>query len=199
MSLNDEHLIERTVRSESLFKGHFISLQRDHVALPDGTQATRDFVLHPGAVAIIALLPDGRVVLERQYRHPVGQVLLEFPAGKLDPSEDPLKCAQRELLEETGYQAREWAFAGRVNLAPAYCDEVLHIFFAKGLTGGERQLDPGEFIEVCLVPPKELFDLALAGKVLNSTAMICSFWLQNYLIGNCSLQWQSPAAVITKD
>lgn len=193
MTLNDDHLIETTVRSESLFKGHFISLQRDHVALPDGTQATRDFVLHPGAVAIIALLEDGRVVLERQYRHPVGQVLLEFPAGKLDPSEPPLLCAQRELLEETGYRAREWAFAGCVNLAPAYCDEVLHIYFAKGLTGGQRKLDPGEFIEICLFEPLELFTLALAGKVMNSTAMICSFWLQNYLRGNCVLDWIAPA------
>jgi ADP-ribose pyrophosphatase len=199
MALNDDHLIEKTIRSESLFKGHFISLQRDHVALPDGTEATRDFVLHPGAVAIIALLPDGRVVLERQYRHPVGQVLWEFPAGKLDPTEDPLHCAQRELMEETGYLASEWAVAGKVNLAPAYCDEVLHIYFARGLTGGLRKLDPGEFIEVCLLTPQELFDLALAGKVMNSTAMICSFWLQNYLRGDCNLNWQSLTSAVNKD
>lgn len=195
MASNDAHLIETSFQSETLFKGHFISLQRDHVRLPDGSEATRDFVLHPGAVAVIALLDDGRVVLERQYRHPVGQVLLEFPAGKLDVEEAPLRCAQRELLEETGYTAGEWAFAGSVNLAPAYCNEVLHIYFAKGLTGGERQLDPGEFIEICLVKPEALFALATQGQLKNSTTMICCFWLQNYLAGACQLAWQSIHSV----
>jgi ADP-ribose pyrophosphatase len=189
MSGSDRHLVETTVRSESLFDGHFISLQRDHVELPDGSHATRDFVIHPGAVAIIALLDDGQVVLERQYRHPVGKVLIEFPAGKLDPKEPPLQCAVRELLEETGYSARHWAFAGQVHLAAAYCDEVLHVFFAKGLTAGHTQLDPGEFIEVIQLAPHQLFALACQGGITNSTALACSFFLQNHLSGALALDW----------
>jgi ADP-ribose pyrophosphatase len=189
MDGSDRHLVETTVRSESLFDGHFISLQRDHVALPDGSHATRDFVVHPGAVAIIGLLDDGKVVLERQYRHPVGKVLIEFPAGKLDPQEPPLRCAVRELLEETGYSARHWAFAGHVHLAPAYCDEVLHIFFAKGLSAGPTQLDAGEFIEVIQLLPQQLFALACQAEITNSTTMVCSFYLQNYLNGALALNW----------
>lgn len=191
MGSSDAHLIETTVRSESLFDGHFISLQRDHVALPDGATATRDFVLHPGAVAIIALTDDGQVVIERQYRHPVGKVLVEFPAGKLDPKEAPIACAIRELMEETGYSANQWASLGVVHLAPAYSDEVLHVFMAKGLTLGSRRLDPGEFIDIVLLPTEQLFQMACRGEITNSTALVCSFWLQNYLQGSLLPKWQS--------
>ena len=116
--------------------------------LPDGHTATREYVVHPGAVVVVPLLDDGRVVLERQYRYPVGHVMIEFPAGKLDAGEDPLVCGQRELLEETGYSAREWAHAGAMHLAVAYSTEIIDIWFARGLALGERQLDHGEFLDV---------------------------------------------------
>ena len=103
--MSDEHLIEQTLERQELFKGRFLHAFRDTVRLPDGGQATREYVVHPGAVVVVPLLqgPDGqtRIVLERQYRYPMGRVMLEFPAGKLDPDESPLACAKRELREET--------------------------------------------------------------------------------------------------
>ena len=100
--LDDKHLIETTVSSQTVYRGHFLELRRDEVALPDGAVAAREYVIHPGAVMIVAVLPDGRLVMERQYRYPVRQTMIEFPAGKLDAGEGGLACAQRELWEETG-------------------------------------------------------------------------------------------------
>ncbi|WP_310386905.1 NUDIX hydrolase, partial [Roseateles sp.] len=110
--MSDSHLIENRIRSEQLLNGHFLDVHRDMVRLPDGSEASREYVIHPGAVMIVAQLDDGQLVLERQFRYPVRAVMIEFPAGKLDPGEPSLVCAQRELLEETGYTAREWAKAG---------------------------------------------------------------------------------------
>ena len=113
---DDAHLRETQMARSELLRGHFLRVVRDTVRLPSGKEATREFVLHPGAVMVIGLLDDGRVVLERQYRHPMQAVMVEFPAGKLDAGESSVLCAQRELLEETGYSATEWAYAGQ--LAP---------------------------------------------------------------------------------
>ena len=107
----DKHLIEEQVSREEILQGGFLHIVRDTVRLPDASLTTREFVLHPGAVAVVPLTDDGRIVLERQYRHPTGQVMIEIPAGKLDAGESALACGQRELLEETGYSAREWAYA----------------------------------------------------------------------------------------
>ena len=107
---DDEHLIERRIGGRRLTEGGWLELYRDDVALPDGTQATREYVKHPGAVAVVPILDDGRIVLVRQFRYPVGKITLEMPAGKLDAGEDTLACAKRELQEETGYVAREWGF-----------------------------------------------------------------------------------------
>ena len=113
--MSDEHLIEHRVHQEELLRGHFLHVLRDTVQLPNQNLATREYVVHPGAVMVIPMLDttEGlRLVMERQFRYPVGQVMTEFPAGKLDPGEDPWLCAQRELLEETGYTARQWAVPG---------------------------------------------------------------------------------------
>jgi len=136
--MQDSHLIETRLSSEEIFQGHFLHAFRDRVSLPDGSSAVREYVRHPGAAMVIPLLEDAHrgtlVVLERQYRHPVAQVMIEFPAGKLDKSEDALSCAQRELREETGYSASEWQFLCTIHNAIAYSDEHLDIYLARCLT-----------------------------------------------------------------
>ena len=187
----DRHLTEETLGSEELLKGGFLHVVRDTVRLPDGRAATREYILHPGAVMVVPLLDDGRVVLERQYRHAVKQVLVEFPAGKLDAGEDPLACGKRELLEETGYTAREWAFACELNLAVAYSDEVIHVWFARGLTLARAQPDEGEFLEVIAATPGELLGWCAEGKVRDAKTLAGALWLQNVLSQAWTLGWRS--------
>jgi ADP-ribose pyrophosphatase len=193
--MSDEHLIERLQSREELFKGRFLHALRDTVSLPDGGRAIREYMVHPGAVVVVPLFEgdDGqwRVVLERQYRYPVGQVMIELPAGKLDAGEDPLLCGQRELLEETGYRAREWARAGQMHLAIAYSTEIIHIYFARGLMAGERQLDAGEFLDVFTATPEELLGWCRDGRVTDAKTLSCVVWLQNVLSGAWALDWQS--------
>ena len=192
--MSDDHLLEQRIAQQELFKGHFLHAFRDTVRLPDGGQTTREYILHPGAVVVLPLLegPDGqlRIVLERQFRYPIGQVMVELPAGKLDAGEDPLRCGQRELLEETGYQACEWARAGQMHLAIAYSTEVIHIYFARGLSQGQRQLDAGEFLDVFTATPDELMAWCRDGKVTDAKTLSCMVWLQNVLSGAWPLNWQ---------
>ncbi len=186
----DEHLREATVSSEELLRGSFLHAKRDIVRLPDGSQASREYVCHPGAVVVVAELPDGRYVLERQWRYPLERAFTEFPAGKLNPGEDPLLCAQRELREETGYQASHWAYAGPVHLAIAYSTEVIHLFFARGLSAGERQLDEGEFLDVFAASLEQLQAWARAGQLTDAKTQFCLLWAQNLRSGLWSLDWQ---------
>ena len=193
--MSDEHLIEQRVAQQELFKGRFLHAFRDTVRLPDGGEATREYVVHPGAVVVVPLLegPDGqmRIVLERQYRYPVGQVMVELAGRQLDAGEDPLLCGQRELLEETGYQAREWARAGQMHLAIAYSTEVIHIYFARGLRQGERRLDQGEFLDVFSATPEELMAWCRDDQVTDAKTLSCMVWLQNVLSGAWALNWQA--------
>ena len=172
-----------------LARGSFLEVRRDDVRLPDGASATREYVVHPGAVMIVPLLDDGRLVLERQFRYPVARVLLEFPAGKIDAGEATLACAQRELLEETGYRAREWACAGVLHNAPAYSTEGIEIWFARGLSAGDRRLDDGEFIELCLLTEGELERRAAAGELSDMKTPMGLMWLQKWRAGLWPLQW----------
>jgi ADP-ribose pyrophosphatase len=188
---DDTHLVEISVGSEELLKGHFLHVLRDTVRLPDGNHATREYVIHPGAVMVVAQLDDGRTVLERQYRYPVQSVMVEFPAGKLDPGEDSLACAQRELLEETGYSAREWARAGVLHPVISYSTEFIDIWFARGLTLGERKLDAGEFLDVFTATPAELLSWCGSGRVTDAKTLTGVLWLQNVLSGAWPLDWQS--------
>jgi ADP-ribose pyrophosphatase len=188
-SVKNDHLIETKISSEQVYKGSFLNILHDVIALPSGKQATREYVVHPGAVVIIPILDDGSVVLERQFRYPIGEVMLEFPAGKLDAGENPQYCGQRELLEETGYRATHWAYAGKTHLAIAYSTEVLHIYFAKGLTLGERKLDEGESLDVITATPEELLAMCGQGLVTDAKTLTCTLWLQNVLSGAWPLQW----------
>lgn len=196
---DDSHLLELKQSSEEILVGSFLHAYRDIVSLPDGTRATREYVIHPGAVMIIPLLTDDegntRVVLERQFRYPVGRVMIEFPAGKLDHHEDLLTCAQRELHEETGYTATQWARAGVLHPVIAYSTEFIEIWFARNLTAGPRKLDQGEFLDVFTADANELIAWCAQGKVTDAKTLTGALWLQNVLSGAWKLEWQNPAPI----
>jgi ADP-ribose pyrophosphatase len=191
VSAQDQHLVEHTVHQAEVFKGHFLHAFRDQVRLPNGGLATREYVVHPGAVMVIAMLDDGRLVMERQYRYPMQQVMVEFPAGKLDPGEDRWVCAQRELLEETGYRASEWAHAGVLHPVISYSTEFIDIWFARGLELGLRRLDDGEFLDVFTASLEELLAWSQAGRLTDAKTLTGLLWLQNHLSGAWPLQWQT--------
>jgi ADP-ribose pyrophosphatase len=185
------HLLERTLQSESVFQGHFLHARRDLVALPDGTTAYREYVVHPGAVMIIPCLDDGRLVVERQYRYPLHRAMIEFPAGKLDAGESVWACAQRELLEETGYRAREWARAGVLHPVISYATEFIEVWFARGLSAGERRLDAGEFLDVLCVEPAELMAGCRDGWLTDAKTLTGLLWWQQVSSGAWALEWQT--------
>ena len=192
MAMNDDALTETRLSSERILTGHFLQVQCDQVRLPDGHHASREYIVHPGAVMVIAQLDDGRFVMERQYRYPVQQVMIEFPAGKLDPGESCLACAQRELLEETGFTAIEWVRAGVLHPVISYSTEFIDVWFARGLTAGPQQLDAGEFLDVFTADADELLTWCAEGKVTDAKTLSGLLWLQNVLSGRWVLDWQVP-------
>ena len=187
----DEHLVERRIHSDSVYEGHFLKVRRDQVRLPDGGIAWREYVVHPGAVMVVPFTDDGQLIVERQHRYPLDRVLLEFPAGKLDPNETTLRCAQRELREETGYLAREWAYAGRMHNACAYSTEFIEVWFARGLVPGPQQLDEGEYVEVHAMTEDALFALAASGEMTDAKTLVGLLKLQQWRNGTWTPPWQS--------
>ena len=188
------HLRETTLQSAQAWRGAFLDVRRDQVALPDGTNTHREYIVHPGAVMIVPILDSGELVVERQWRHPMGAAMIEFPAGKLEAGEPVLECAIRELIEETGYRAREWARAGIVHNAIAYSTEGIEIWFARGLVRGERSLDAGEFLDVFEASAESLDAAAQRGDLTDVKTLAGLFWLQNWRAGRWPLEWSPSSA-----
>lgn len=188
----DVQLREIGVAGTQVYRGHFLDVRRDEVRLPDGATAAREYIVHPGAVMVVPLLDDGRLVVERQYRYPMGRAMLEFPAGKLEAGEPPFECALRELIEETGYHAREWAHAGVMHNAIAYSTEAIEVWFARGLTAGPQHLDAGEFVDVATASEDELSAMAQSGELTDAKTLVGLLWLARWRAGRWPLEWRPP-------
>ncbi|MEW6688478.1 MAG: NUDIX hydrolase [Pseudomonadota bacterium] len=169
-------LEEETLASSVVYSGRFLELRKDSVRLPGGGTTSREYVRHPGAVGIVALTGDGRVVLERQYRYAQRREFVEIPAGKLEPEEAHLETAQRELLEETGYAAREWTRLGVIHNAIGYSDEAIELWLAKGLEQRAARPEAGELLEVFTLPFAEALAMAADGRISDVKTIIGLFW-----------------------
>ena len=168
-----KHLEEKFVSRKEIFNGHVLNVVCDTIELPNGKEATREICLHNGAVAVIPILPDGRVIMERQYRYAASRVVLEIPAGKLDsPDEIPLEAAKRELREETGALAGKITYLGRLLTSPALISEVIHLYLAEDLTFGECELDEDEFLEVEYIPLAQLKEMVMRGEISDAKTQI---------------------------
>ncbi len=174
-------LAEETLTSREVWRGSFLRVFEDRVRCPDGHIATREYLRHPGAVMTIPLLEDGQVVLERQYRYPLRASLIEFPAGKIDPGETLLACAQRELREETGYEAAEWTYLGGFHNAIGYCDEKIEVYLARGLSQVGGATDAGEVLEVFTAPWRDLLGWIRTGQVTDVKTIVGTYWLERFL------------------
>lgn len=169
---------EKTIDSKRVYEGVLLKVNADRVRMPDGGESVREFVEHPGAVMVIPLLADGRVVMERQYRYPLKREFIEFPAGKIDPGEEPLATAKRELREETGYEAQEWTHLTTIHPLIAYSDERIEVFAARKLTLQAAALEAGEFLDVFEANPIEALRWVREGRVTDVKTVIGLFWLE---------------------
>ena len=176
-------LKETPLDSAIVYDGNFISVRKDNARMPDGSIRTREYITHPGAVAVLALLDNGKLVMERQFRYPPQREFIEIPAGKIDHSEDILLCAQRELLEETGYVAAEWMHLATTWPCIGYADEQIEYFLARGLTHQGSRLDEGEYLEVFELSLDDAMEWIRQGKINDSKTMIGLFWLEKALNG----------------
>lgn len=184
-------LLEQRLGGESVFDGKLLKVFRDRVRAPDGHEQTFEYTLHPGAAVVVPVLDDGRLVLERQWRYPLNRSFLEFPAGKLNPGEDPLSAVQRELAEETGYRAAQWAKLGEMHPVIAYSTEVIHLFMAKSLTAGQSAREQGECLELVEMTPEAFFDAIHSGEITDSKTLSCAMWLDRILRGAWQPVWQN--------
>ena len=177
------NLKETQISSALAYDGNFLKIRKDHARMPDGSISTREYINHPGAVAILAILDNGKLIMERQFRYAPQREFVEIPAGKIDPCEDILLTAQRELLEETGYVAKEWTHITTAWPCIGYADERLEYFIARDLTHQGSQLDEGEFLEVFELDVDEAIDWVRLGKITDSKTIVGLFWLEKTLKG----------------
>ena len=175
---------EKTLESQEIYKGKIIRVRRDKVELINGGTSMREVVEHSGGVGILALDKEGNGVMVRQYRYPIESELLEVPAGKLEPGEDPLECAIRELSEETGYQAEQMIPLGSFLPSPGYCKETLYVYLALGLKQGEMHLDKDEFLSVEKIPFSRLIDMTMSGEITDGKTVIAILKAARYLRQN---------------
>lgn len=174
-------LKEMCLDSAVVYDGDFIRVLKDNVRLPDGNISTREHISHPGAVAVLAILDNGNLIMERQFRYPLQREFIELPAGKIDHGEDILVTAQRELLEETGYVALEWTHLSTMWPCIGYSDERMEYFLARGLTHQGSQLDDGEFLEVFELSLIDAMEWVRQGKIDDSKTVLGLFWLEKIL------------------
>jgi ADP-ribose diphosphatase len=175
-------LTEHFIAGERVYDGVLLKVHRDVVRLPDGSQGVREYIRHPGAVAIVPVFDDGRVLLERQFRYPHRRVFIELPAGKLEPGEPHLDTAKRELLEETGYSAAEWTRLSVIHTAIAYTDEAIEMFLARKLQReGKAKLDAGEFVETMAVPFDEAIEMVRDGRITDAKSVCGLLWIKVFL------------------
>lgn len=174
-------LTETELASETVYKGRLLHVKSDRVRLPDGAESTREYIVHPGAIVIIPVFENGDLLLERQHRYPLHRDFIEFPAGKIDPGEDDLNCAKRELEEETGYTASEWRSVTTIYPCIGYSDERLAFFLARGLEAGIHGRDPDEFLEILRVPFGKAMNWLRSGKICETKTVAGLFWLEKIL------------------
>ncbi len=179
-------LAEETLDSRLAYSGQFLRVFEDTVRCADGHVAPREYLRHPGAVMVVPVLDDGRLVLERQFRYPLRRTFIEFPAGKIDPGEDILACAQRELREETGFTAGEWTYLGGFHNAIGYCDEKIEVYLARRLAFDATANDRGEVLEVFTASLDELLDWIAGARVTDVKTIVGAYWLQRLLVGESS-------------
>jgi ADP-ribose pyrophosphatase len=184
---NPKKLVEKLLSSKKLFKGSFFEVTHDTVELPDGKTASREYIIHNGAVAIIAITNDNNIIIERQYRHPVRQIMLEIPAGKLEIDENPLEAAKRELSEETGFTAKAWIELGTCLPCIGYSSEKITYYLATELNSGSTNLDDGEFVETLTMPFNEFLDMVYNGEVTDTKTIAGIMLYQGYLRKNSSI------------
>ncbi|MGH8742346.1 MAG: NUDIX domain-containing protein [Burkholderiales bacterium] len=174
-------LTERFISGQRVYDGALLKVHRDAVRLPDGSEGVREYIRHPGAVLVVPLFDDGRVLLERQFRYPHRREFIELPAGKLEPGEPHLDTAKRELLEETGYVAQDWTRLGVIHTSIAYTDEAIDLFLAKNLSQQERKLDQGEFLELLTVDFSEAIAMIRDGRLTDAKSVAGLLWVKTFV------------------
>lgn len=186
--MDEKAFIEETLASEQVFDGRLLKVFSDKVRLPDGHESVREIIRHPGAVVVIALLDNGKLLFERQFRYPLQRVFLEMPAGKIDPDEHILDTARRELREETGYKAKLWCHLGTMHPCIGYSNERIEIFWAQGLSFVGHARDHGEILEIAEMTLADALLAVRDGEITDAKTVTALMWAEKTLSG----QWPLP-------
>jgi ADP-ribose pyrophosphatase len=189
MSAGKPDFTETRISGEAVFDGKLLHVKRDVVRLPDGNEAVREYIVHPGAVVLIAITDSGELVMERQFRYPLGREFIELPAGKIDPGEETLETARRELAEETGYAAAKLERIATIHPSIGYSNERIEIFLARGLSPVASKLDDEEFLEVFTLPLATAVDWVRDGRITDTKSIAALFWADKLLLSGT---WKKP-------